>query len=75
MNKTKSPICQNQNQDLGTNPALNINKILSPRDSFNAEFKIDSGVLTPERIEKEIESTLIRDLETLVRRLSKMDFS
>lgn len=63
MNKSKSPIVQNQP------------KILSPRDDFKQEFKFDAGVMTPERIEKELESSLLRDLETLVKRLSKMDFS
>lgn len=63
MNKVKSP--NNQTQQ----------KILSPRKDFHSDFQVDQGVLTPERIEKELESSLRRDIELLVKRLAKVDFS
>lgn len=54
-------------------------EVLSPRSSFktpsceaNVSYK---EAISPEKMEKELESSLLRDIEFLVKRLIKQDFS
>lgn len=62
MNKAKTPKFESSS------------RILSPRDSFRDEnYHIE--ILLKVNIEKALETTLVRDLDRLVKMLKKKDFS